>query len=226
MKILAIETSTRNSSLALADDSAILAEYRAGIELNASQDLVSDIDRILKKVGCALEDIDAFAVSVGPGSFTGLRVGVSVAKGFNLATGIPIIAVPTLDAIAENVKGSNDKICVAVDARKKMVYTSLYETANGGIIRKSDYALIAPEELIDKIDDSVLFVGDALAKYKELLMGAKGAKMADEGLWFPDAKVVARIGMEKFMKKEFAEPDSLVPMYIYSEECNVKGVYK
>ncbi|MBL7068417.1 MAG: tRNA (adenosine(37)-N6)-threonylcarbamoyltransferase complex dimerization subunit type 1 TsaB [Candidatus Omnitrophica bacterium] len=228
MKILAIETSTRNLSIAVADENSILAEYKGDSVLRHSQDLIPNIEILLKKTGLGLADIDCFAVSIGPGSFTGLRVGVSIIKGLNMVTNIPIVTVPTLDVIACNVLDTPTPICVILDAKKKNIYSSLYRVKDGDIIRTWDYLLVPPDELIERIDDKdeeILFLGDAISFYGDLIRERlKNAKLADRKYWFPDAKRVARLGRNKFKRREFEDADGLVPMYMYSRECNVRGI--
>ncbi len=227
MKILAIETTTKNLGVAIADENSILAEHKGLAELRHAQDLLPNIDALLKKIGSKLEEIDSFAISIGPGSFTGLRVGVSTLKGLNMVTGIPIVSIPTLDAIAYNALDRDAPICVIVDAKKKNLYTSLYKRGNGGIIKLWDYLLISPEDLIKRIDAPTLFLGDGAALYGGFILERlKDARLADKDCWSPDAKVVARLGVDKFKRKEFEDPDTMVPMYMYSRECNVKGVYR
>jgi tRNA threonylcarbamoyladenosine biosynthesis protein TsaB len=229
MKLLAIETSTKSLSLALADGQSILSEYKGGAALRHSQDLVPNLEALLQKAEMTLDAIDCFAISAGPGSFTGLRVGIAMAKGLNFATRIPIVAVPTLDAIASNLGDSGNGICVVVDARKKNLYASLYKADKGGIIRVSGYELVAAEELKERLkaQEKTLFTGDGIAPYREIIKEQfKGARFADERHWYPDVKVIARLGAEKFKNREFSDPDALVPMYIYSRECNVKGVFR
>lgn len=243
MKILAIETSTKYLSLAIADEGSVLAEYKGEAILRHSQDLIPSIDALLRKIGLTLGGIDGFAISIGPGSFTGLRVGVSVLKGLNMATNIPIIAVPTLDVIAHNgIKWPGD-ICVLVDARKNNLYCSFYKKANGGIIRLWGYLLVSFGELLERVQrltlgsalgvargnqkdgNDILFLGDGAGLYKkEILEKIKGATLAGEESWYPDVKITACLAVKKFKNREFEDPDTLAPMYIYSSRCNIRGV--
>ena len=220
-----METSTSKLGVAIADENSILAEYKSDSALRHSQESIPAIKKVLKRAGCSLRDMDAFAVSIGPGSFTGLRVGVSVIKGLNLVTRIPVAAVPTLDVIARNSAGSRLPVCVMVDARKGNVYSCLYKEGKYGIIRMWDHLLIRPEELADRIKKEAgeaLFSGDGIPVYRNtILKTAWNAKFADENMWFPDVKTVARLGMERFRKKELEDADALAPFYMYSRECNV-----
>lgn len=233
MKILAIETSTKRLGIAIADEDSILAEYKGDAALRHAQDVIPNIDGLLKKIGSKLGEIDAFAISIGPGSFTGLRVGVSTLKGFNLVTEIPIITVPTLDVIAHNALDLSGRICVIVDAKKNNLYTSLYRAEGGGIIKVWDYSLVSTDELIEMVQkekkrnpqEDILFLGDGIERHgKAIEDRLKGVRLAERELWFPDAKVVANLAKKKFVTKEFEDPDRLVPMYIYSRECSIRGI--
>lgn len=225
MKILAVETSTKKLGIAIADQGTILGEHKGKGELRHCQDLVPNINKLLKDLSLKLTDLDGFAISIGPGSFTGLRVGVSILKGLNIATDIPIISVPTLDVIAHNAKDSTIPICVIIDARKNNLYTCCYRRRMSGIIKLWDYSLLPADELIKKIKEEAFFIGDGIALYREAIdKSIKGARFADEREWFPDVKVVARLGMEQLKEKRFEDPDAIVPMYMYSKECNVKGI--
>lgn len=225
MKLLALETTAKTLSLAIADEGSILARFRGQAVLKHSQDLIPNIEKLFKKTKLSLADIDCLAVSIGPGSFTGLRVGVSIVKGLNMATKIPIVAVPTLDAIACNSKDAVEPVCVIRDAKKKNLYTSLYKFEKGNIIRLWDYLLIPAEEIAGRIDKDIIFTGDGVALYGDtILEKSKGSKLADSKRWFPDVDWVARLGIEKLKNKEFENPDTLVPMYIYSKECSIRGI--
>ncbi|GAF96056.1 unnamed protein product, partial [marine sediment metagenome] len=187
MKILAVETSTRTLSIAIRDQNSVLAEYKGDGGLRHSQDLIPGINSLLKKINSKLSDIDCFAISIGPGSFTGLRIGVSILKGLNLVTGIPIIAVPSLDVIAYNAADMPHDICVIVDAKKNNLYASLYKKGkNNDIIRIWDYLLITADELVKRIKTKTFFLGDGAAVYGKFISERlKDAILADKRYWFP-----------------------------------------
>jgi len=132
MKILAIETSTMMGSVAVMDKTQLIAEYRLNIKGTHSERLVRIIDEVLKDSGLEFKDLDGYAVSIGPGSFTGLRIGITTVKGLAFVTRKPVAAIPTLDALACNIPFSQYQICPMLDARKKEVYTALYIISDDG----------------------------------------------------------------------------------------------
>ena len=119
MRILAIDTSTMLGGIAIMDESLLIAESRLNVKSTHSERLMTEIEHCLKQSGVKISDIDVFAVATGPGSFTGLRIGLSTVKGFSYATGKPIVSVPTLEALAWNFPYSRYPVCTMLDARKK-----------------------------------------------------------------------------------------------------------
>jgi len=218
MKILAIDTSTKYLSVALADNERILASFRDEGRLEHSSLLIPSIDRVLEKAGLRLKDVNAIAVSIGPGSFTGLRIGVAACKGMNLAMGIPIAAVPTLDVIAYNFAGKKNSILAPLlDAKKSKVYTAFY---GPGMKRLSGYTLTDIGNFLKSVRKRTLVFGDALELYKGRL-GENANIEISYGDWFPRAEVVAKIGFGMARKRKFTNPDRLVPMYLHSKYCQV-----
>ena len=126
MYILGIETSTKTGSVAIASEKSVIAQYSLNIEVTHSERLMATVDRVLKDTGIVMSQFDGFAVAVGPGSFTGLRIGLSTVKGLALATGKPVAAVPTLNGLAWNLPYSAYPVPPLLDARKNEVYAALY----------------------------------------------------------------------------------------------------
>ena len=131
MRVLAIDSSGLTATVAVVEDEQTIAEYTVNYKKTHSQTLLPMIDEVKKMIDLDLSSIDAIAVSGGPGSFTGLRIGSATAKGLGLALGRPLIHVPTVDALAYNVYGCGDLICPIMDARRKQVYTGLYSFSHG-----------------------------------------------------------------------------------------------
>lgn len=222
MKLLAIDTSTDYLSLAVTDGAKALGRFHERSPMRHSSLLVPMIDRLLKDVKVRLKDIDCFCVSIGPGSFTGLRIGVTTIKGFAYVLKRPIVAVPTLDVIADNVKNFRGIICPVLDARKNKVYACLYSSDGNAVRRISGYLLVPVNDLLKKTAgyDSIAFIGDAVTKLPENFSKKPPAGFSR---WHPRAEVVARLGSEYFKKRKFVSPQDLEPLYLYSKECDITG---
>jgi tRNA threonylcarbamoyladenosine biosynthesis protein TsaB len=170
MIILAIESSGLVASVAIATEDSILAEYTINHKKTHSQTLLPMLDEIVRMTGLKLQDVDAIAVSAGPGSFTGLRIGSATAKGLALALEKPIVAVPTLDSLAYNLYGTNRIICPMTDARRNRVYTGLYNNDSFNVILSQ--TVMPVEEIISKINAigrDAIFLGDGAPVYKEMI---------------------------------------------------------
>ena len=140
MRILALDSSGLVASVAIASEDVIIAEYTINYKKTHSQTLLPMLDEIVKMVNLDLSEVDAIAVTAGPGSFTGLRIGSATAKGLGLALDKPIISVPTVDCLAYNLYGTDKMICPIMDARRDQVYTGLYEFVN------NDFMVISAAE--------------------------------------------------------------------------------
>ena len=165
MKILAIEASSLVASGAILQDDIITAEYTINHKVTHSQTLLPMIDEICKRTDTRPEEFDAIAVAAGPGSFTGLRIGCATAKGLGLALDIPIIHVPTLEAMAYNMYGSSFVVCPIMDARRSQVYTGAFEYADGEILPIIEDCAIGIDELVSKLNGlgrRVFFIGDGI----------------------------------------------------------------
>jgi len=169
MKILGIDTSSPAGSVALVDNDDVISESLLNSSKNYSDKLLIEVDAILNGSKTKLNQIDGFVITTGPGSFTGLRVGMSLLKGLILATQKPFASVNTLDAYAETVQPGPYAICPVLDARKKEVYTALYNSKNDLCVRETPDQAITPKELCDQIKKPTAFVGNGLVAYRELL---------------------------------------------------------
>lgn len=223
MKLLAIDTSTKFLNIAVIKDEAALASFKDTGDLRHSDLIIPAIDGALKKCGFGLRDIDAIALSIGPGSFTGLRIGVATAKAINLALGIPIVSVPTLDAIAHNFMDEKEKIlCPLLDAKKNKVYACLYAVKESKLDRLTDYILQEASSFINGVNRPTLVFGDGAALYGDYCEKNKFIEVSQKE-WFPKAETVAKIGLAKAERSKFDNADRLVPMYLHSQYCQIKG---
>lgn len=172
MKILALESSGLVASVAVMEDQKMIGEFTTNFKKTHSQTLLPMLDELIKTLDMELSDIDAIAVSKGPGSFTGLRIGSATAKGLGLALNKPLIPVPTVDALAYNLCGTAHLICPMMDARRQQVYTGLYAFENGHFKVILPQRAVPVEEIIDEINQrgrSVIFLGDGVPVYKTLI---------------------------------------------------------
>ncbi len=172
MKILAIESSGLVASAAIATEHTLVAEYTVNFKKTHSQTLLPMVDEIVRMTGLDLKEIDAIAVSAGPGSFTGLRIGSATAKGLGLALNKPIIPVPTTQGIAANVYGAQGILCPLMDARRNQVYTGLYRYDGNGFAVVEDQMAVMIEEIIEKVNaygEPVTYLGDGVEAFAEIL---------------------------------------------------------
>lgn len=161
--ILGIDASALSAGCALLDGGKIVAEEFLNTRHTHSETLLPMIKSMLKSAGAELSDVDKIAVSAGPGSFTGLRIGISTAKGLADAAGLPCVSVSTLETIAYNFLGVDGVICACMDARCKQVYNALFKSENGVITRLCDDRAISLQELsveLSRFSDNVILAGD------------------------------------------------------------------
>jgi len=172
MKLLALDSSGLVASVAIVTEDAMLAEYTVNYKKTHSQTLLPMLDEICKMVELDIEEVDAIAVAAGPGSFTGLRIGSATAKGLGLALQKPLIAVPTLEALAFNLFGTGQLICPMMDARRSQVYTGLYEFDQKELKVKKEQSTISVDEMMVEINNSereIIFLGDGVTAYQAFI---------------------------------------------------------
>jgi tRNA threonylcarbamoyladenosine biosynthesis protein TsaB len=225
MKILAIETSTLLGGVAIMDDSeGLIVEIRLNVKTAHSERLMTVIDQALKQAGMTASDIDVFGIAIGPGSFTGLRIGLSTVKGFSYATGKPVVSVPTLEAFAWNFPYSAHPVCVMLDARKEEVYAAVFKWKDGFFERIVGEMSIRPSDLVRTFDGPVIFAGEGASLHKESIIEIVGdnAMFAPPHSMVPSPANVALLGLRKAANRDFSESASLVPLYIRKSEAEIK----
>lgn len=172
MRILAIDSSGLVAAVAIVEEDQTLSEYTVNYKKTHSQTLLPMLDEVVKMLDFDLNTIDAIAVSGGPGSFTGLRIGSATAKGLGLALGKPLIHVPTVDALAYNLYGAKGLICPIMDARRNQVYTGIYRYEEKFEVVNEQMAVDVQEliTLLNGRGEKVIFLGDGVPVYKEQLL--------------------------------------------------------
>ncbi|HXX53978.1 MAG TPA: tRNA (adenosine(37)-N6)-threonylcarbamoyltransferase complex dimerization subunit type 1 TsaB [Thermodesulfovibrionales bacterium] len=225
MIILAIETSTMLGGIALMGESeGLIFESRLNVKTAHSERLMTEIDHALKRTGMNISEIDVFGIAIGPGSFTGLRIGLSTVKGFSYATGKPIVCVPTLEAVAWHFPYSPYPVCAMFDARKKEVYAAVFRWKDDGFERMVNETSVKVSEMVKSLGGKVLFAGDGALLYREVITDI----LADRALFpplpymVPSPSNVAHLGLKKALRGELSEPLGLVPLYLRKSEAEVK----
>lgn len=217
--ILAIESSALVASVALAEEDTILAEYTTNQKKTHSQTLLPMIHEIFQMTGIEKEAIEAIAITSGPGSFTGLRIGSATAKGLALAWDIPIIPVPTVDALAYNLQYTDNLICPIMDARRNQVYTGIYENRMGSQQTRMEQNAMAIEDLIAKLNEMgepVIFLGDGVPVNKDIIDSNITVPhfYADAHLNRQRAAAVAMLGAKYYKEGKIVSADEHAPDYL------------
>jgi tRNA threonylcarbamoyladenosine biosynthesis protein TsaB len=223
MYILGIETSTTTGSVAVVSEDSVIAQYSLNIEVTHSERLMSTVDRVLRDTGLAIADMNGYAVAIGPGSFTGLRIGLAAVKGLALVTGKPVAAVPTLQALAWNLPYAAYPICPMLDARKNEVYAATYRFEGTTLVHVMAEAVLSLARLSERISGKTLFTGEASHLFREEIVNLFGdrALFAPISAILPSAASVAGIGLDMIKNGKQADVDSVTPMYIRRSEAEV-----
>ncbi len=224
MNVLSINTATRDGSVAITDGSSLIAEKCLNIQVTHSEKLLPAIDYLLKDTGRSLNDMEYFAVTIGPGSFTGIRIGLSTVKGLAWAAGRPAIGVSTLEALAHNIPYTDRDICPLIDARKGEVYTAIFRTDGERLVRVCEDVAIKPEMLVDMIERDTVMFGDGLERYGEFLKDRLGDRVvfAPDTYWFVHASIIGYIAYRRILRGDVDDPISILPIYIRPSEAELK----
>jgi len=223
MYILGIETSTKTGSVAIATEDHIIAMYTLNIEVTHSERLMSTIDRVLSDTGIAMSDIDGFGVAIGPGSFTGLRIGLATVKGLAFATGKPVAAVPTLRALAWNLPFSAYPVCPMLDARKSEIYTAIFRSDAGTLVQLMPERAMALSLLAAEITGPTVFTGEAAKQHEGELLKLCGANalFAPLSAMVPSAAGIAELARAMIIQGAPSDIENLHPLYLRRPEAEV-----
>jgi tRNA threonylcarbamoyladenosine biosynthesis protein TsaB len=221
MLVLGVESSGPRGGVALLEDSRTLGEALFEAGMVHGREIAPAADRLLKAAGRGPADLDLVAVDIGPGSYTGLRVGLAAAKGLAFALGRPIVGVPSLDVLAEAAKGLGGVLATAIDAKWDQVYGALYEVRNGRPERTTEMYAERPEAFADRVPAEALVVGDALERHAALF-AARGARAAPRELWNPSPALVAALGRARLLEGQRDDAATVVPLYLRRTEAEEK----
>ena len=225
MKVLAIETSTYSGSIAISEDDRVLGEYYLNMGPSHSERLVPAIDRLLGELGIGRKELGGVSVSLGPGSFTALRVGISTAKGLAYSLGIPVSGASSLEILAMNLPFSPFQVCALTDARKGELYAALFRTDGGGVSRITEDAILSPAALMEIIKEEAIFIGEGALLYRDFLedieLGGKALRICPPYLNYPRASSLAYYGFKRFTEGHSDEVLGLAPIYIRKPDAEL-----
>jgi tRNA threonylcarbamoyladenosine biosynthesis protein TsaB len=223
MRILAVDTATTSCSVAIVDNTSLLSEFTLAKEETHSKHLMDMIKEALRMSGLNFSDLDGFAVTRGPGSFTGLRIGISTIKGLVVASEKPVVGVSSLEALALQVSYSRDLICPILDARRGEVYFSRYRFLNGHLKKQTKERVAPPDQAVEDLNESCLFVGNGALLYKEMIL----EKMGELASFAPlikntiRASTMAYLSMAKFENNDTDDIEKILPYYIRKSDAEL-----
>ena len=231
--ILAVETSGRQGSVAIADGAKLLEERRFQAPMTHSAELFPAIENLLEKFDRKQAEIKEVYISIGPGSFTGLRIAVTFAKMMNLSIGAKIVAVNTLDVIAENATAyakettEIQRIATILDAKRSKFFIAFYELKEGKWVKILSDSLMSAEEFLEKNHDfntknKVFLLGEGLVYYKDNFAG-EGIEFLNAKSWVPGAGNVYKLGYQKALRGDYADAVTLTPFYMRGADAKIKG---
>lgn len=223
MYVLGIDTATLAGSVAVLEDDRLLFEQTLYARTPHTERLLSALDDALRALSLSLGDLNGIAVGIGPGSFTGLRIGVTTAKSLAYSLRAPVVGIPTLDALAANCWGATTLICPLLDARKREVYAALYRNRDGRIERVSDYVVTAPDAMFHEVHEPVLLLGEGAAAYRSQLEAALGDRAC-----FADAvhntlrgSLIAQLGRQRLLRGDYDDAFTLAPLYVRKSDAEL-----
>ena len=223
--MLAIDTSSPTGSVAIADDDRLMAEFTLNLDYTHSRRLMRDIDLLLRALGLTIHQLDGLALTLGPGSFTGLRVGVATVKGMAIAADKPVAAVLTLDALAQNLFGTAAEVWALIDARKGEVFAARYLAGSGGRLeRQGEPLLLTPQGLAGRLRGPAIVLGSGVPLCKNIWReGPAQVMVAPQQLWQVRASVVAALGMERLRAGQTEDLAAFGPLYLRPSDAELKA---
>ncbi len=232
MYILAIDSATPVAGLALLKEKSVIREEFVNFKKTHSETLMPMVDQVLRESEISVQDLDAIAVTIGPGSFTGLRIGLAAAKGLSLASGKPLIGVSTLDVLAHNIAFSDSLICPLLDARKQEVYTAFYDGSGIYPQRLTADMACSPEELVNRAQaqaeasakKKIVLLGDGFNPYAQFFQDVlqECLQVPPAHLLLPRAAALGSLAWLRAGDKDFDDAFTLRPVYVRLSEAEYR----
>ncbi|NFO12030.1 tRNA (adenosine(37)-N6)-threonylcarbamoyltransferase complex dimerization subunit type 1 TsaB [Clostridium botulinum] len=217
MILLSIDSSSKVATAALFEDDTLLGEVTLNNKKEHSTILMTLVESLLDSCNLDIDSVDGFVVSKGPGSFTGLRIGMATIKGLSFGSNKPYVSISSLDALAYSIAPFNGIICPIMDALRNNVYTALYKSCNGKLEKIMDYSALDINELVDMLnekEENVMFIGDGLNNTKEyILNNCNNCFFPPNHLNLVRASSLGELGMIKLKNGEYDDSNS-APFYL------------
>ena len=225
MKILAVDTAAQSCSVAIVDKKSLLTETTVVGNQTHSKHLMKMISAAMDLCSLDISDLDGFAVTCGPGSFTGLRIGISSVKGLATASGRPVVGVSSLDVLAMQTAFSSYLVRPLLDARKGEVYCSSYRFENNILKKEGNEQVLSPDKAVCDINEPCMFVGDGIAVYRDAIVEKIGrfAHFASHYQSTIRASTVACLGMDRFETNDTDDVGLLMPHYIRKSDAQISA---
>ncbi|MET0727823.1 MAG: tRNA (adenosine(37)-N6)-threonylcarbamoyltransferase complex dimerization subunit type 1 TsaB [Acidimicrobiales bacterium] len=224
MLILGISTSTAQVGCAIGGHEGILASVHSTRGRRHAETLAPAVEFLCRQARVELTDLGAIAVDVGPGMFTGLRVGVAAAKALSYARRLPMVGVPSLDLIAFPLRHSRRRIVCAIDAGRGELFAASYRQVPGGIQRMSEPEVASPADLASDLqatNEEILLVGDGAVRHRSAFAGHTRIELADPGMAYPHAGSLVQLAHARAMREDFVGPGEAAPMYLRKPDAEI-----
>jgi tRNA threonylcarbamoyladenosine biosynthesis protein TsaB len=225
--ILGIETATVQAGCAIGGHEGVLALAQSARGKRHAESIVPQIQFITEQAKVDLSEISIVAVDIGPGLFTGMRVGIATAKALAHALGVPMIGVASLDLVAFPVRFTQRLIAAAIDARRGELYYAFYRQVPGGIQRLGEHSIGTPDDLASEllaVGEDVLLVGDGAHRYFETFDGLSKVELADVGFSYPSAASLVQLAHAQGLREQFSQPSEVEPLYLRKPDAEINWV--
>jgi tRNA threonylcarbamoyladenosine biosynthesis protein TsaB len=224
MLVLGIDTATPQVGTAIGGHEGVIASAHAALGRRHAESLAPQIEFVAAQAGVALSEIGAIAVDVGPGLFTGLRVGIATAKAMAHALQVPMIGISSLDLLAFPARFSSRLIAATIDARRAEVFSALYRQVPGGIQRITEPGVFTPDDLAGELlaqPDDVVMVGDGALRYRDVFSELAHIEIAEEGQAYPSAASLVQLAHARALREEFVPHWEVEPLYLRKPDAEI-----
>lgn len=224
MLILGIETATHQVGCAIGGHEGVIALFESSRDRRHAETLVPAIQFVTKQARIGLDEIGAVAVDIGPGLYTGLRVGVAAAKAMASALRVPMVGIPSLDLLALPLRHTNRTIVTVIDARRGELFYAFYRAVPGGVQRLTPHQVGKPDDLASELQAmgrDVLLVGDGALRYSSTFQDLQGIELVEQALAHPSAAPLVQLAHSYALREEFVNPWDLEPVYLRRPDAEI-----